>query len=128
MSAIGGPIQDVSIDGRLFAVAADADVNLDLGGYTTEFESNGDGGARDVMARRPWKVEGIDLVVDHDRGDLEFLQEKADEPGGRFPITITLVNNVTYQGTGKPAGEMKTSTKNATVSVMLSGPGKLEQQ
>lgn len=128
MGAVGGSAESISIKGRLFPVAADADISVDLGGFSSEHQANGDGSARDIMTRKVWMLEGIAIEIDHDRGDLEFLQECADDSGAVFPITITFSNQVTYQGRGKPTGELKASTQSATATVTLSGPGKLEQQ
>lgn len=128
MAAVGGSIESISIDGRLFPVAADSDASIDTGGFSVEHQANGDGSARDVMTRKIWMVDGLNVEIDHYRGDLQFLQEKSDTPGGRFPITVTLVNGVTYQGSGKPTGDIKASSQNATAAITLSGPGKLEQQ
>ena len=46
MTAVGGPVESVNIDGRYFAVAADADIGRELGGFTNENQPNGDGTAR----------------------------------------------------------------------------------
>lgn len=128
MAAVGGPLESITIAGRSFPVVADADANIDLGGFSSEFSANGDGSARDLMERKNWKADGFSISIDPDREDLEFLQDKADTPGGKFAITITLVSGVTYQGKGKPTGEIKMSTKESSAPIALSGPGKLSQQ
>ena len=51
--AIGGSIESVSIGGRPFTVASDADATRDLGGYTSETRANGDGTTRDILTRKP---------------------------------------------------------------------------
>jgi len=124
---VGGSILSVSIAGRLFSVAGDADVNLDLGGFSNEVQSNGDGSARVIKTRKPWMLENIAIVVDHDRGDLKFLQDKAD--GNTYhPITIDLVSGHTYQGKGTVTGDIKLSTQSTTVPITLAGKEKLTQQ
>jgi hypothetical protein len=124
---VGGSILSVSIRGRLFSVAADADVSMDLGGFTNEASPNGDGTARLIKTRKVWMLENVPLVLDHDRVDLEFLQEIAD--GNTFvPITIELVSGHVYQGKGTVTGDVKGSTQNATVPITLSGKEKLTQQ
>lgn len=128
MAAVGGPLESITIAGRSFPVVADADANIDLGGFSAEMSPNGDGTARDLMSRKPWKVDGITIAIDPDREDLEYLQDKANSPGGRYPITITLVSGVTYQGRGKPTGDLKMGTKESTAGIELSGPGELAQQ
>jgi hypothetical protein len=127
MSAIGGPIESISLDGRNFAVAADADVNRKLGGFENEVQGNGDGSARVIMARVPWAFDGLTLSVDDDRGDHEYLQALADG-GDFFPVAITFASGNVYQGIGILTGELQYSSQNSTAAVSLSGPGKLAKQ
>jgi len=125
--ASGGSIESLSIRGRLLPVAADADVNISLGGMTNEVQANGNGTGRNVQTRAPWMLEGVTVEVDDDRADLEFLQEIADDSVFET-ITITQANGVTYQGRGTITGEIKRATMNTTAPISLSGPGKLTQQ
>lgn len=125
--ASGGSIQQVSIRGRIFPVAADADANRDLGGFTNAIEANGDGSARIIKTRQPWNISGISLVCDDTNGDQEFLQEIAD--GFEFvDFTITLANGKVYQGVGMPTDKIEMSTHKVTVPLTFSGPKKMEPQ
>lgn len=127
MGAIGGPVQEVTIGGRSFSVAADAEGQIKLGGFENEVQSNGDGTARMVKARTPWNVEGLSLSIDDDNGDREFLQDTAD--GNSFvPIAVTLASGAVYQGSGTITAEFPASTTNATAAVNLMGEGKLVKQ
>lgn len=127
MGAVGGSIESISIRGRLFPVAADAEANKKLGGYENEVQSNGDGTARLVKTRVPWMIDGVQVEINDTRNDAEFLQEIADGLE-LVPITITLASGVTYQGTGTITGEIQSSSQNATASISLSGAGTLTQQ
>lgn len=127
MSAIGGPIESVTLAGRSFAVAADAESQRKLGGFENEVQTNGDGTGRLVKSVVPWMVDGLTLEIDDSRGDHEFLQNLQDR-NDYFPITVTYASGVVYQGTGQVTGEVQTSSQNATASVALSGPGKLTPQ
>lgn len=127
MTAVGGSIQDISIKGRLFTVAADADAARKSGGFENEVSSNGDGSARLIKTRVPWSLEGITATVDDDAEDLEFLQEIADR-NSFVTITITFVNGNTYSGTGQISGDFAASSMSATTSLNLSGPQKLVKQ
>ena len=127
MSAIGGPIESVSIAGREFAVAADADSNRDLGGFTNEVMMNGNGTGRLIKTRKPWNIDGLSLEVDDSRGDHEFLQDVADGVGFE-PISVTYPSGIIYQGSGTITGDFNSSSQNATGAVVLTGPGKLTQQ
>ena len=125
--AVGGSIESISIRGRLFPVASDAEATKKLGGFTNEVQSNGDGTARLVKTRVPWSIEGVSVEINDARGDAEFLQEIADALEF-VPITITFASGVTYQATGTVSDEIGSSSQNATSSISLSGPGTLSQQ
>lgn len=125
--AIGGSIESVSIRGRLFPVAADAEANIKMGGFENEVQSNGDGSARLVKTRMPWSIDGLQLECNSDRADAEFLQEIADA-FEYVAIAVTLASGHRYQGTGTISGELAWSTQNATATVTLSGQQALTQQ
>ena len=59
MAAIGGSLESVSLDGREFPVAADAEVQRKLGGFENEVQASGDGSARMVKTRVPWSLDGL---------------------------------------------------------------------
>lgn len=127
MAAVGGSIESVTLNGRRFAVAADAESQRKLGGWENEVRANGDGGARMIKTRVPLMIDGLTLEVDDSRGDHEFLQSIAD--GNDFvPVAITYASGVTMQGTATITGEMQVSSQNATAAVTLSGPGVLTRQ
>jgi hypothetical protein len=127
MSAIGGSITEVTLNGRLFAVAADAEANRKLGGFENEVLANGDGTARLIKTRIPLSIEGLTLEVDDSRGDHEFLQGLADT-SALFAGTITYASGFTYQGTMQIVNEMTASSQSATATVSLAGSGKLTRQ
>ena len=125
--ATGGSILEVSIDGRIFTVAADADSNRNLGGFTNEFEANGNGSARQIKTRVPWMVDGLAIEVNDDRGDQEFLQDHQDS-SDEFAILVTYVSGISYEGRGNVASDLNASSQSATVPVTLKGPDKLRRQ
>lgn len=125
--SVSGSIQDISINGREFAVAADADANMKLGGFENEYQANGNGTARQVKTRTPWSLTGVAVSIDADQGDLEFLQEIADG-NDNVPIAITYASGAVYQGEGSITGEVQESSQNGTATIELGGPGKLTKQ
>jgi len=127
MGAVGGSIESLSIDGRTFPVAADAEANVKLGGYEKEVQPNGDGSSRPVKSRVAWSISGVSVQVDHDRGDQEFLQGIANQ-NGNVNVVITYANGISYQGRGTITGELPYNTQNATIELELAGPQKLTQQ
>lgn len=125
--ASGGSIENISIKNRLFRVAADADSNRDLGGFTNEIQPNGDGSARKIMTRKPWMLDGLTVEIDNTNQDLEFLQEVADM-NDYVAMTITYVDGFSYSGRGTVSGDLQAGSNSATADISLSGPGRLEQQ
>lgn len=127
MAAVGGSIESISINGREFAVASDAEANRKLGGFENEVQANGNGTARIVKTRVPWALDGVQVEIDDSRGDQEFLQGIAD--GNVFvDVAISFASGLVYQGQGTITGEVQASSQNATASVSLGGPGQMTAQ
>jgi hypothetical protein len=128
MAAIGGPLESVSIDGREFAVAGDADVNRKLGGKENEFQLNGNQTTgRVIQTPVSWKLDAIPLEMDDARGDQEFVQAIASA-GALVDNTATNAAGETYQGRGIPTGELQKSEGSTTMPTTLEGPGSLTKQ
>lgn len=122
MASIGGSVESVSISGRRFAVAADADTQRDLGGVSNAVEPNGDGSGRLIKTRKSPMFEGLVLEIDDDRGDQEYLQAKANEPGF-FAVAVTYASGRVYQGLGQIVDDIKVSSNAATATVSIAGTG-----
>ncbi|MDZ7922699.1 MAG: hypothetical protein U5M23_01280 [Marinagarivorans sp.] len=127
MASVGGSIESVSIAGRIFAVAADAEAQRKLGGWENEVAANGDGSARIIKTRVPLSVDGLTLNIDDSRGDHEFLQSQANALD-YFVFAITYASGATYRGRAMITGEMQASSQNATAAVSFMGPGELTKQ
>lgn len=127
MTAIGGSIESISLAGRLFAVAADAESQRKLGGFENEVQSNGDGGARIIKTRMPLKLDGVAIEIDDARGDQEYIKGLADG-NDFFPIVITYASGESYQGRAMLTGETQASSQSATMPITLEGPGELTRQ
>lgn len=125
--SVGGPIEEITIAGRSFAVAGDVDASRMLGGKTNEVASNGNGTARKIESINPWSLNGLNLSIDDMAGDQEFLQDVADRKDF-VPMSVTMASGAVYQGRGQITGEISFSNQNTTASVGLSGPQKLERQ
>lgn len=124
---VGGSIESVGLDGRNFAVAADADSNRKLGGYTNEHQMNGDGTGRIIKTREGWMLDGLALSLDDMRGDQEYLQDFADKKDYGI-VSITYASGATYQGRGMITGDLQGASQASTGAVTLNGPGKLSKQ
>ncbi len=127
MTAVGGPINRLSFDGREFGVASDADVNRDLGGDNNEVQMNGNKTGRIIKVIMPWKLEGLSLSIDDFTGDQEFLKSIANKKDFSV-INITFASGSVYQGSGTITGEIKASSANTTAPIEVSGAGDLTQQ
>lgn len=127
MVAIGGSIQEVTLNGRIFAVAADAESQRKLGGFENEIQANGNGSIRIIKTRVPFMIDGLTLEIDDSRGDHEFLQDLNDL-NDDFAISITYASGETFQGTGQIVGELQVSSQNSTAALSLSGAQRLTKQ
>lgn len=127
MAAVGGSIESISIDGRNFAVASDADVERKLGGYENEVQPNGNLTARLIKTAVTWMLGGLQVEIDENRGDQQFLQDRADS-NAFLDCTITFASGVTYNGAGQITDELTFSSQSSTASVSMNGQGRLTQQ
>lgn len=124
--ARAGDIRQLTWFGREFDVKGeDANVMIDLGGFTAEAGINGNGTLHGTKRRKKASVADVPVSLDDSRGDLEFLQEKADA-GEAGPLSITLASDVTYSGSMVLVGDIKKATGDGTASLTWEG-AKLEQ-
>lgn len=128
----GGSIKGLSIKGRGFSVAADADTNRKVGGYENALEMNGDATARVVKTMSGWALTGLVIDVNDLRGDQEYLQEIADGKGvdinGFVWISIEYASGAIYSGRGQVLEAIEGASMNTTATLSLAGPGKLVKQ
>lgn len=127
MPAVGGSIESVTLDGRIFPVAADVESQRKLGGFENEVMSNGDGSARLIKTRVPLKIDGLAVEIDDVRGDQEFLQNLSNRPDF-FVILITYASGQSYQGSAQISDELQVSSQNSSATFSLAGPGNLTRQ
>lgn len=127
MAAIGGSLESLTIRGRNFAVAADAEANRKLGGFENEVLANGDGTARMIKTRVPLSLDGVVIEIDDSRGDHEFLQDVANL-NEFVTIALTYASGITWQGSATIVGEFQSSSQSATAPISLMGPGVLTRQ
>lgn len=127
MGAIGGSILEISIHGRNFSVAADADINRRLSGTVNELQFNGNNTARIITTRGGWMLGGVQVAIDPDLEDEEFLRDII-ERRAFGDVTISFADNSVYSGNGTLTGEVEYSSGSATATLTLSGPGSLTKQ
>lgn len=120
-SVRAGDIRQLKWFGRELDIKGeDANVTLDLGGYLNEATINGNGSFHNTRRRKKALVGDVPVSIDDARGDLEFLQEKADagEPGA---LSITLASGVSYTGNMMITGELRKSTGDGTATLTFEG-------
>lgn len=127
MTAVGGSIESVSLRGREFPVAGDAESQRKTGGFENEVMQNGNGTARIIKTRTSWMLDGVAIEIDDSRGDHEYIQELSDD-NDFFPTTITYASGITYAGQGQLTGDVQTSSQSATMPITLMGTGELTPQ
>lgn len=117
----GGSIESISYAGREFNVPGDADPNFKMGGMEGDVQPNGNDTVRLILTRSAHSVPGLTIDIDHSRGDLVFLQERAN--GKIFEdFTMTLVDGAVYQGESHITGELTSSPLSAVATVNFMGP------
>lgn len=122
--AIGGSIESVSLAGRVFSVASDADTQRKLGGYENEVQMNGDGTGRMIKTRVAAQITGLQLSINDERGDDEFITELKNGLDF-FPAVVTYASGVSYSGKLQIVGEHVYNSQAGTATVDLHGPGAL---
>jgi hypothetical protein len=125
MSQSSGPLESATLAGRRFAIDAEADAKIIIGGYKNDVKPNGDKSFRILKSLEASGVESMPLQYDNDRGDREFLQGLRDglEP---FDFSCTEVDGTIYSGSMQITDDLKFSTKEGTVDVSVAG--KIEKQ
>lgn len=124
---VGGPITELSLAGRPFSVAEDAESNRKIGGDENEVQLNGDKTGRLIKSLVAWQADGLTVGYDDENGDHEFIQGLADR-NDFFPIVVGYANGSVWQGDGQIVGEIAASSKNATIPISLSGVGQFTKQ
>ena len=122
-----GPAESITIAGRRFVCNADDDVNIQLPGWTNEIKMHGDGSSHNAKSRKPGKIDSLNVYIDHERKDLEYLQEQADKHSN-LDISLTLCDGIVYAGSMQITGDATAEgTKEGYAPLTLEGPT-LEQQ
>jgi len=122
-----GPAESITIAGRRFVCNNDDDVSIQLPGFANETKMHGDGGAHIAKSRKPGKLDSINVYVDPERNDLEYLQDMADSLE-YHDVTITLVDGIVYSGSMQLTGDSTAlGVREGFAPITLEGPT-LEKQ
>lgn len=121
----GGDIRQLTIDGREFAVNAEASVNIDPGGFANTTSLTGNGGLHVSQIRKVAGFSDCTISADDELNDLKFLQDLADNARA-VSVTMTLASTITYSGQLVLTGELMKSTNEGTITLEMRGQ-KFEQ-
>ena len=122
-----GPAESITIAGRRFACNADDDVTIQLPGFTNETRMHGDGGSHISKSRKPGNISNLNVYIETERDDLEYLQRIADRLD-YVDISLTLCDGTVYSGSMQLVGDSTAEgTKEGWAPVELEGPT-LEKQ
>ena len=89
---------------------------------------NGDGTARLIKNVQPWSIEGLQVAINENRNDHQFLQELANG-NVYFDVTVTYSGGATYGGKGQLVGDPpQHSAQSASATISLMGEGSLTKQ
>jgi len=127
MTAIGGSVESIGLNGRQFAVPADAEIQRILGGWNNDASPNGDGSSRLLKTRVAPGLSGVVVEVDDERGDHEYLQDLANL-NSFWDVVITYASGVSYQGSATITGELQVSSAAATAGFDMKGTGTFTKQ
>jgi len=121
----GGDIRQLTINGREFGVSAEANVNVDPGGFQNDGGLNGNGNLHINQRRKLAGFSDCPVSIDDEIGDLEFLQNISNN-GDVVPVTMTLASNITYSGSLSVWGELMKNSGDGTATLEMRG-SKFEQ-
>lgn len=132
--AVGGDIIEVTYNhpilgsGTLFPKAAE-DSTFDPGGFRSADDASmidGGGNIIDQINQVRWSVE---VPISWDANNANELQKLADMSAS--PVqgewTFTHINGTVFGGTGKPVGDIQGNGNAATITLKVSGGGKLKK-
>lgn len=119
MPAVGGSSIDISINGRSFGIAEDADISQSLKKFENEVRANGNGTARVIRKKVVQSFEGITVAIDDTLQDFEYLSDMYELVNVDF--SVTLPSGAIYAGRGTLTGELKRGTEAATAEISISG-------
>lgn len=121
----GGDIRDFSWGGRHFTVKPECEIEIIPGGTDVEWKASGSGEVNGTGKAVAGGVDGLELIVKNEKGDLEYLAN-AKNNGDVKPMTVDLIDGSTWQGAMAIEGELKYKSGDGAAGVNYRGE-KMEQ-
>lgn len=134
MATVSGDIIEVTynhpaLGSGVFYPKAAEDSTYDLGGYRSGDDANmvaGNGETIRQLNQVRWSFE-VPIANDMNvRQDLEKLTALASDPL-EAEWTITHINGSVHGGTGAPVGDIKSNGNAGTITLKVSGGGKMKK-
>jgi len=119
MTVKGGSIQSISFGGREYKVTTDSKPTVALGGASVEQKMNGMGTHRELYTKIPWMVNGIEVELDLENGDWEYLVNFQLNGGGE--ILLTYAGDISYIGQGNIKDTLEANPAEAAITVNCGG-------
>ena len=115
-----GCIQSIVINGRRFTCDAEDTCEITYDGFNNEVKPNGDGTNRIVKSRHAGAIEGLNITLNSENDDMEFLKECQDSMDF-FDVSATLVDGTVIGGSMQLTDAVKADMKEGTAGITLNG-------
>lgn len=115
-----GDIKQIIIHDREFDPKEGSSTTFRTAGYKNESSSTGNGGISTKQNRKLGGFDSVGISLDNSKGDLEYLQEKADS-GEAGNSSITLADGSTYAGDLVIQGEIDASSDGGSTEITALG-------
>ncbi|MGR3177839.1 MAG: hypothetical protein ACUZ8E_07255 [Candidatus Anammoxibacter sp.] len=131
---VGGDIIEITFNhptvgsGTIYPKSTE-DSTFNLGGFRSEDDMAkiaGDGSMIDTINRVRWSFEVPATWDQNSANELDKLIELAESPV-ESTWTISSINGTVWGGKGKPVGELPGNGNAATITLKLSGGGRLKK-
>lgn len=118
--ATGGPWESITLDSRRFPVDGEAAVKISLSGFTNEVKPLGDGTNRIEKTAKTGKAKAIPIIIDHNRNDLEYIQDIMNS-GEFVSFNGTTVNGIVWEGDVTVVGDPEADEKTSIMEIEIQG-------
>ena len=128
MAKSGGDIIEVTfnhptIGSGVFYPKSSESSTYDIGGVRTRDDENAIDGSGDPIWTMNRVRGGFEFVIANDMNNAKDIEKLAELHASPVPATwkFTIINGVSYGGSGKPVGDLKGDVDKATVNVKIAG-------
>lgn len=129
---IGGDLLEITCQHTLgdyrFSPKSGEDFTIDSGGIRANDDDGqvtSDGQMISQLNRKLWSIEGVIAVDLKSQYESDAISEMSGHPDlGVW--TFVHISGLVQKGKGRPVGDIKPATNEATMSIKIAGGGKLE--